>query len=338
MVRLLLKGWLEPVRDDRMHLSTLAHQIFSILKETGGQSGLRLYGALCQEGPFRQVSPGDFKLLLHGLHGHHLIEQDAEGILFLGLCGEAITSAPGFYAAFATPVELTVRWGAKELGRLPARASLKEGQCLLLNGRRWTVDAIAWKSKSIWVSPTVRKQAPVFLGAGGEIDDRVFQEMRDILLGEEEPEWLDANSLDLLRSARETASRAGLLEGDLLYLDDAIQWFPWMGTRTMRTLELWAQHEGLNSTTDLLSLSFEGVSPEDLERHLIRLADGEPNAVELADLMPNKRVERFDQYVVEVLLDKANSKCRLDLASAAKAARRSLNKPRPDSADPLTRR
>jgi ATP-dependent Lhr-like helicase len=325
MVRLLLKGWLEPVRGEHMHLSTLVHQILSMLKETGGQTAVKLYRSLCQEGPFRLVTPGDFKVLLQGLHGHRLIEQDAEGILYLGLAGERITSAPGFYAAFATPVELKVRWGAKELGRLPAVASLKEGQCLLLNGRRWTVDTIAWKSRSIWVSPTVRKQAPVFLGAGGEINDLVFQEMREVLLGQDEPEWLDATSREVLQSARETARGAGLHHGDVLNLDDAVQWFPWCGTRTMRTLELWAQDKGLDCTTDALSLTFQGMSPEKLEGCMTEIIEGKPDAVRLAALMANKTVERFDSYVDEDLLNKANSKFRLDLASAAKAARRAIN-------------
>jgi ATP-dependent Lhr-like helicase len=328
MVRLLLRGWLEPVKVDRMHLSTLVHQSLSVLKETGGQSGLQLYRSLCQVGPFRQVSPEDFKLLVQGLHRHHLIQQDAEGILFLGLDGERITSSPGFYAAFETSVELTVRSGARELGRLPARAAPKVGQCLVLNGRRWTVDSIAWKSKTIWVSPAVRKKAPVFLGSGGETHDRVFQEMRDVLMGEDEPAWLDPKSREVLQSARESARAAGLMDSDLLDLDDAAQWFPWVGTRTMRTLELWAQHEGLPCTADDLSLTFAELSRKELERRLTCLADEEPDAIELAALMEDKRWERFDEYVDVTLLDKANSTYRLDVASASEAARRATHGPR----------
>ena len=97
----------------------------------------------------------------------------------------------------------------------------------------------------------------------------------------------------------------------------------------MRTLELWAQHDGLNCTTDQLSLTFEGISMEEVKAHLRRLAHDEPNGVELASLLRNKQAERFDQYVDEALLDKANSKYRLDVASAAVAAQRSLNKHQP---------
>jgi ATP-dependent Lhr-like helicase len=240
------------------------------------------------------------------------------------MAGERVTSAPGFYAAFSTPVELTVRWGAKELGRLPASAALKEGECLLLNGRRWMVDSIVWKSKCVWVSPVAIKKAPVFFGGVGETHDRVFQEMRRVLLGDEEPDCLDANSLELLRSARDVARKTGLIESDLLDLDDGLQWFPWVGTRSMRTLQLWAKYLGLACAKDHLSLTFSDVSREEFAQHLAVLAQDGTEAVKLAELMPNKQTERFDRYVGESLLDKANAEYRLDLAGAQEAARRTL--------------
>jgi len=324
MVKLMRDGWLEPVNPNRMHLSTLVHQIMSVLKETGGRSALALYQSLCRLGPFRRVEPADFRLLLRGLYAHALIDQDAEGIIFLGMEGERVTSAPSFYAAFSTPVELVVRHGARDLGRLPAHASLKEGECIIINGRRWVVDSIVWKSKCMWVSPALIKKAPLFLGGIGDTEYRVFQEMRLVLLGDEEPNWLDAKSLELLVSARDVAFKTGLNQSDLIDLDDCVQWFPWAGTRTMRTLQLWAKHNGLSCSKDHLSLAFDDVSRADLEQHLALLAEVGTDPVQLAELMPNKQWERFDRYVDERLLDKANSECRLDLPAAQEAARRTL--------------
>ena len=323
MVQLLLGGWLEPVMADRMHLSTLVHQILSVLKETGGQTALALYHLLCRRGSFRKVAPAAFKRLLQGLRAHGLISQTADGVVFLDLQGERVTSAPGFYAAFSTPVELRVRWGAKDLGRLPASFALKEGECLLLNGRRWSIENVDWTAKSVWVNPTATKRAPQFLGGVGETHDRVFEEMRGVLRGTEEPDWLDATSIELLRSARETARRLGLHESDLLDLDQGVQWFPWVGTRTMRTLQLWAKKSGHQCTKDALSLIFGELSKDDLEHHLAVLAKEGLDAVELAALMPSKQFERFDVYVDKQLLDQANAMDRLDVEGARKAARAS---------------
>ena len=215
----------------------------------------------------------------------------------------------------------------------PANRSLKEGECLLLNGRRWIVDSIVWRSKCVWVSPALIRKAPVFLGGIGETHDYIFQEMRNVLLGDEEPDWLDANSLELLGSARDAAHRSGLVHSDLLDLDDGVQWFAWTGTRTMRTLQLWAKYLGLSCSKDQLSFTFTDVSRADLERHLAALAEDGTEAVKMAELMPNKQVERFDQYVEESLLDKANSEYRLDVAGAREAARRTLARLR--SAHPM---
>jgi hypothetical protein len=73
-----------------------------------------------------------------------------------------------------------------------------------------------------------------------------------------------------------------------------------------------------------LSLTFSDVSREEFAQHLAVLAQDGTEAVKLAELMPNKQTERFDRYVGESLLDKANAEYRLDLAGAQEAARRTL--------------
>lgn len=320
MVKLLLAGWLEPTSPDRMHLSTLTHQILSILKETGAQTPPALYQSLCRRGPFRRVEPSDFKRLLVGLGEHDVLKQDREGLIYLGNPGERITSAPTFYAAFATPVELTVRCGARDLGRLPAMASLQAKNCLLLDGRRWLVHHVDWKRRTVWVSATEIKQPTVFIGSGGEIHDRIAQEMRSVLVGEDRPDWLDAASLEYLELARDAARRAGLDKSSMLDLDGRVRWFPWVGTRTMRTLHCWSQHVGLRCDKDDLSLAFDDISLEHLEAHLADFAEHGVDPLKLAELMPNKQRERFDIYVEDGLLDKANALDRLDVRSARQAA------------------
>jgi ATP-dependent Lhr-like helicase len=47
MTRLMLEKWLEPFDQNRMHVSTLTHQILSHLKQTGGMPATDLFRALC---------------------------------------------------------------------------------------------------------------------------------------------------------------------------------------------------------------------------------------------------------------------------------------------------
>ena len=93
----------------------------------------------------------------------------------------------------------------------------------------------------------------------------------------------------------------------------------------MRTLQLWAKQAGLNCAKGSLSLTFDDISPEEFEAHLAAFKE-EVDAAKLAELMPKKQAERFDRYVDERLLDKANSEYRLNLAGAVAATRRTLEK------------
>ena len=324
MLRLLLAGWLEPPDSDRMHLSTLTHQVLSMLREAGGLAALELYDQLCQRGPFRRVTPADFKSLLKSLFKEQLIDQEPLGAIILGLAGEKMTSAPEFYAAFSTPRELSVRYGSRHIGKLQLSFGVKVDECLVLNGKRWLIERIEWKSRTIWVVPTAIKKAPVFLGDGGVIHARVFAEMRLVLRETGVPEWLDAEGVELLRAARDTAQNVGLTQTDLLAQDNRVQWFPWAGTRGLLTLWLWAKNQGIDCSRDFLSLTYPHLTTAAFRQHLRNLVGGEVDPIQLAVLLPVKQHERFDPSIDEDLLNKANAQDRLDLAAARKAAHDAL--------------
>ena len=69
MIELLIDKWCEPPRPQSLHLSTLVHQILSIIAERGGAHANRLFHILCKKGPFRQVDSETFLSVLRAL-GH----------------------------------------------------------------------------------------------------------------------------------------------------------------------------------------------------------------------------------------------------------------------------
>ena len=148
--------------------------------------------------------------------------------------------------------------------------------------------------------------------------------MRQILRGTDEPAWLDPDGRQLLRSARHTAEQLGLTQTDVLKDDDIVQWFPWIGTRGVTTLCLWAESREIACCRGALSLSYEDISLSAFRRHLQEMVDGDVDPVELAALLKAKGRERFDRYVAEDLVDKANAQDRLDLQAANQAARDAL--------------
>lgn len=324
-INLLLAGWLEPSTPPRMHLSTLTHQVLSKLKEFGALPAIDIYKSLCQRGPFRRVTSTDFATLLRGLCREALIEQTPEGDIVLGLTGERITSAPDFYAAFATHLEFSVRHMARHIGKLPVSFGIKPGECMILNGRRWLIEAINWRCRTIWVTPSKGRKAPVFRGEGGELHSEIFAEMRRLLRGNQRPTWLDPEGQEQLGVAREAAERIGLLERDVVDGEGEIHWFPWVGTRASMTLALWAKHQNLECSKDFLSLKYPGLSMSKFESHLKKLIERDVDPFELAALFPTKQFERFDSYINEALLIKANAIDRLDLIAAKQAAHLALS-------------
>ena len=267
MTRLMLAKWLEPFDQNRMNLSTLTHQILSCLKQTGGTRAADLYRALCQRGPFRSVNQRLFAALLHGLADHDLIEQVPQGELILALLGERITAAFDFYAAFQSTEEFAIRCGAEEIGKLPADIIPPVGEHLILAGKRWRVEEILPDQKLVFVVFSPGGKAPPFQGGAGEIHTRVVREMKTVLLGDDEPAYLDENSKLLLRAARRTARVVRLGERDIIVGRQSVQWFPWVGTRALLTLSLLAKSARIAHEIDRLSITYQFPSLEAFLAH-----------------------------------------------------------------------
>jgi ATP-dependent Lhr-like helicase len=320
MTRLMLSKWLEPIDEGRMHLSTLTHQVISCLKQTGGMRAADLYRTLCQRGPFRSLSPAQFGVLLRGLAENELVEQVPQGEIILALDGERISSSFDFYAAFQSTEEFVIRCGAEEIGKLPADIVPPAGEHLILAGKRWRVEEILPDQKLVLVVLSPGGKAPPFQGASGEIHSRVIKEMKAVLLDEDEPSYIDPQSRFLLRAARKMARTIGLVERDVVMGKQTIQWFPWVGTRALLTLSLFAKASKISHESDRLSITYQFLSLEGFRQHLLQITSSASDSLALARLMPIKAVEKFDEFVPESLLDEANARSRLAIGEAREAA------------------
>lgn len=321
MTRLMLEKWLEPFDQNRMHVSTLIHQILSCLKQTGGTPAADLYRALCQRGPFRCVNQAQFAMLLRGLAEHELVEQVPQGEMILGLLGERITASFDFYAAFQTADEFVIRSGQEEIGKLPISSIPPVGEHLLLAGKRWQVREIIHNQKLVLVTLSPGKKPAKFLSAGGEIHTQILHQMKAVLLDRDVPIYLDENSQLLLKAARHTARAVGLNKSNVILGRQNIQWFPWVGTRALLTLSLFAKSAKIAHEIDRLSITYQLSSQEEFFVHLREVGNSPIDGVALARLLPIKAVEKYDDFIPEELLDAANAHDRLDIPTAIEACR-----------------
>ena len=320
----MLAKWLEPHDQSRFNLSTLVHQILSCLRQTGGMKAAALHSALVTNGPFSEVSQAMFAEVLRSLAAHELIEQVPQGELVLAPNGERVTADRDFYAAFAASDEFTVRYDNQEIGKLSSSFIPPIGENLILAGRRWCVNDIFHDTKTVFVFPTKGGKAPLFAGSGGELHDCVVEEMRAVLSDNDEPAYLDAEAKILLEAAREIARRSGIVSPGFIVRADSIQWFPWVGSRGMQTLELHARCEKIVCKTDSLSITYKKVTLGQWRAHLQSIIENKRSPLHLAQRMAIKTFEKFDEALSDDLLDQANAHDRIAMNAAIQASMKAL--------------
>ncbi|WP_038172436.1 DEAD/DEAH box helicase [Verrucomicrobium sp. BvORR106] len=324
MIELYREGWLEPPELDRFHFSTAIHQVFSILKQTGGALATVLHDRLCLRGAFRRIDRNRLYQLLKGMASHQLIEQVPSGELILAPAGERIVESRDFYAAFASRIEYSVEWDGSAIGVLPLQSIPAEGEFMLLAGRRWKVMQISREQRRVLVVPALGWKPPRFLGGGGLIHAVVMAKMRETLAGEGEIPYLHEGASQMLVQARQCFKEARLTDCDFKADLHEVHWLPWSGTRVLLTLELCAKIDGLKVGRQDFSLSYAKLSVDGLKEHCQRIADGGFTEEMLLEGGVELLRDRFDEYVAVPLLQEAYAREVLDLPGARQAAGRML--------------
>lgn len=307
VVELLLEKWFEPPPTGALHLSTLVHQILSVIAQNGGARARSIFKILCIDGAFSSVSQDQFVRALRtlGSSGTGLIEQGGDGVLLLGPIGEQIVEHYSFYAVFNTPEEYRVETAGKLLGTLPVDQTLITGAVIIFSGRRWRVLEVHDREKLIIVRPDPAGRPPKFGGDVENLHDRIAERMRTVLSKTEIPAYLDTQARELLEEGRSWFNRFRLDEITLSPADQGGTYlFPWQGTIATRTLALALQAKNIDATVDDFSpIIVWCKEPRDqVEASLRTLADSAPpSAVSLAKRMAKPR-EKYHQYLDEDLL------------------------------------
>lgn len=307
MIELLIEGWCEPPRMEALHLSTLTHQILSVIVERGGASASRLYDTLCNRGPFRSVDQSLFARLLRRL-GHPevaILEQAADGTLLPGREGERLAEHYSFYSVFHTPQEYRIIHDAKTLGTIPLLAPLAKDMTIILVGKRWRVVEIHDKDKVIQVTPDHSGTPPPFGGDPGVIHQKVIERMRELLRDDILPAYLDKTAAEILSAARREYRRSGLDEQPVQRLENRYLLAPWTGTVGTASLAvvLAALDYRVETFDGILEVSNGKSHSRDLSLCLEEIASGK---LDLEELVNNRVIvplsEKFHRYLNDDLL------------------------------------
>jgi ATP-dependent Lhr-like helicase len=305
-IRLLLEGFVEPSIASPEVLSTLIHQILSVVVERGGIKPEPLHGILCGPGPFEAVGTSDFaKLLRHlGTNDIGLLEQAPDGVLMLGERGERIVHSRSFFAVFESAEEWRLVASGRQLGSLPISFPVHEESLLVFAGRRWLVQSIDDQTKTLQVVPHPGGMVPKFERTSIEpVHDRLAAEMRTVYMNDDTPTWLDAKAAELLQQGRETFRSLKLDSTSLVEEEGGLHVFLWKGSQTTAVFGAVLTMAGYPAEPHDFGLTLPKTTSGFARSVLEKLSSTETLAPDdVAAFVGNIRVGKFAEFVPEALL------------------------------------
>ena len=327
MVELLVERWYEPPAPQALHLSTLTHQVLSVIAEHGGANANRIYDTLCRQGPFRLVTTDQFVRLLRQMGSPEisLIEQAPDGTLLLGPQGEKLVEHYSFYAVFQTVEEYRVLSGSNQVGVLPSSAVFLPSMTIILSGRRWRITAVHSHDKVIEVTPDPTGTPPPFGGSSGLVHDRITEKMRTVFSDKRLPAYLDNTTTRLLEDARSEFLRLGLDQRSICETGDHEQVVAtWAGTVKTTTLSLKLKSMGFKVVAHDGFLEVDAPRADhQVEAALQMMAEQTPDDLEAEPLagLENVMSEQFHRYLSRDLLYEDVCSSLVDLRSLPQLAR-----------------
>ncbi|QGY33224.1 DEAD/DEAH box helicase [Pantoea cypripedii] len=312
MIRLMIRdSWFEPADMRQMHYSTLLHQILAVTAQWGGVRADQLWTQLCQQGPFNRVTLPDFKLLLRSMGEGQLLTQLSSGELVLGVEGERIVNKYTFFAVFNTPEEFRIISGSKTLGSIPIDSPLLPEQHIIFGGRRWKVTEVDTERKVIFVMATKGGQPPIFGGGGMSIHDAIRQEMLKIYregdyripVGDQKVDYADSAARELFKEGVEFFHRSNLSNEYFIQQGGSTVILSWMGDKIVNTIAALLIYRGYKADTFAGVIVVENATVSAIKISLSEaVREGVPDETVLAVSVPEKCLQKFDEFLPEMLL------------------------------------
>lgn len=317
-IELLRQKEYEQPSIDKLHLSTLTQQIISLIASFSGFYAKEGWEILCNQGAFRNICPQTFLSLLKSLGEHNILSQLNSGQIIIGKEGERLLRKPDFYTAFVAPVDYIVinKYNSKRIGMIQYLPPV--GNQIILAGKRWIVDRVDDKSRSIYVDRIFSGGTILFASDSGEIDEIITRKMREIYASDSIYPYVDivSESNQEVFTARNFFKNNNLELCPLLNYGHNTLLFTWAGDKINRTIAL-ASKLLLNKEVGSNYLYITGIDDADVAD---LLSFPKPRAEELADLLnrPLKEKQKYDQFLSDDLLNLEYASSYLDVEGAWK--------------------
>ena len=324
--------FIEPPSIRKMPMSLLFHQTLSMLASRGEQTAAELARRILSLPPFVHIEKEDYRSLLVSMIENGWIEMTDEGGLIVGLSGEKIINSFKFYAVFKDSEDFTVRSGSDEIGTITTPPPA--GDRFALAGRVWEVEEVDVARRLVYVHVAEGKMEISWPGDYGEIHTRILERMRQVLCEDTVYPYLQENAIERLKDARALARNTGMLKRPVVSLGGMTKCiFPWLGTRSFRTLVRYLKrnatylgisnisYDGCNYITFRLDSGSEEAFIQKIKRDV---AEGEMDCTELVFPSETPIVDKYDRYIPSELLRKAYATDRLSADEVQKRMKETL--------------
>lgn len=311
--------FIEPPSIKKMPMSLLFHQTLSILSSGGEMTAKQLAERILVLPPFAAIEKEDYRALLVSMVNNELLEMTDEGGLIVGLEGEKLINSFKFYAVFKDSEDFTVRCTSDEIGTITTPPP--PGDRFALAGRVWEVEEVDTTRRLVYVHEVEGKMEVSWPGDYGEIHTKILERMKRVLEEDTQYPYLKENAQARLEAARVLTKNTALTKRSIVGLGGLTKcWFPWIGTRSFRTLVRYLKvnaakfgisnisYDGCNYICFRLDKgteeSFVAMMQEDVRMNRIRCCD-------LVFSGETPVIDKYDPYIPSELLKKAYATDRL---------------------------
>ena len=310
--------FIEPPSTKKMPHSLLFQQTLSILASGGEMTPARLADTVLSLPPFTSVDREDYRTLLISMIKNDFLELTDEGTLIVGIRGERMTAGFKFYAVFKDSEDFTVRCESDEIGTITEAPPV--GDRFALAGRVWEVEELDIPRKLIYVRAVGGKMEISWPGEFGEIHTKILERMYRVLAEDTVYPYLKSHAKARLDIARHTAKNTGMLDSPIVSLGGLTYCvFPWLGTRSFRTLRRYISKNA--KRFGISGLEFEGCyfmtfKMERGDAHALyeQLKRDFSVGIDTDELVGDNETpvfEKYDEYIPSELLRRAYSRERL---------------------------
>lgn len=301
--------FIEPPVNKKLPFSLLFQQTLSVCAASGELTPKRLAQKVLSLPPFSNVSKEDYRtLLISMLTGDYLEMTEEKGVI-VGLAGERLLNSFKFYAVFKDSEDYTVRCESDEIGTITTPPPI--GDRFALAGRVWEVEELDIPRKLIYVKSVLGKMEVSWPGDYGEIHTKILERMKKVLEEDIVYPYLKPNAQKRLEVARNLAKNTGMLDRSLVHLGGYTYClFPWLGTRSFRTLRKFIAQNA--SEFKLNGLEFEGCyymtfkmecDPRTFINFLVHKIEN--SGIDCSSLVKTREIpvfEKYDDYIPSDLL------------------------------------